>query len=137
MSLFLITHTVEILVYINNPLILNNSQFFLVGEGLDLTGVRGNLLYHVASKSKPQMWSLVPLLVKYICQDKLDNELRLNAAIDFLLKQPPGTKVDTVDTGKLDEAAGVGVVITPEQVEEAVEKAINDVKADIIAQRWR
>ena len=94
-------------------------------------------MYHVASKSKPQMWSLVPLLVKYICQDKLDNELRLNAAIDFLLKQPPGTKVDTVDTGKLDEAAGVGVVITPEQVEEAVEKAINDVKADIIAQRWR
>ena len=83
------------------------------------------------------MWSLVPVLVSYICQDKLDNELRLSAAIDFMLKLPPGTTTDTVDLEKLDQAAGVGVIITPEQVEEAVEKAIGDVKADITAQRWR
>jgi len=107
------------------------------GQDTELSGVRGNLLYHVASKTKPQMWSLVPVLVSYICQDKLDNELRLSAAIDFMLKLPPGTTTDTVDLEKLDQAAGVGVIITPEQVEEAVEKAIGDVKADITAQRWR
>lgn len=107
------------------------------GSEVDLTGSRGNLLYHVASKTKPQIWSLVPVLVSYIVQDKLDSELRLNAAIDFLLKQPPGTKVETVDLAKLDEAAGVGVQVTPEQVEEAVEKAIAAAKADIESQRWR
>ena len=107
------------------------------GSEVDLTGSRGNLLYHVASKTKPQIWSLVPVLVSYIVQDKLDSELRLNAAIDFLLKQPPGTKVETVDLAKLDEAAGVGVTVTPEQVEEAVEKAIAAAKADIESQRWR
>ena len=107
------------------------------GEGAEVGGVRGNLLYHVASKVKPQVWSLVPVLVTYICQDKLDTEQRLNAAIEFLLKQPPGTTVAALDTAKLEEVAGVGVVITPEQVEEAVEKAIAAVKEDILAQRWR
>ena len=29
-------------------------------------------------------------MFRYISEDKLDNELRLNSAIDFLLKQPPG-----------------------------------------------
>lgn len=107
------------------------------GEGLDLTGARGNLLYHVASKSKPQMWSLVPVLVRLICEDKLDNELRLNAAIDFLIKAPPGTTTESLDLAKLKEVAGVGVVITPEQVEDAVEKAVESAKSDILAQRWR
>ena len=45
--------------------------------------------------------------------------------------------MESLDLSKMDAAAGVGVVITPEQVEEAVEKAIADVKSDIFAQRWR
>ena len=122
----------------NKSLTSNLTQLMdWAGEGVDLTGVRGNLLYHVASKCKPQMWSLVPVLVRLVCEDKLDNELRLNAAIDFLLKTPPGTSVDTLDLAKLEEVAGVGVVITPEQVEEAVEKALEAVRSDILAQRWR
>ena len=122
----------------NKSLTSNLTQLMdWAGEGLDLTGVRGNLLYHVASKCKPQMCSLVPVLVRLVCEDKLDNELRLNAAIDFLLKTPPGTSVDTLDLAKLEEVAGVGVVITPEQVEEAVEKALEAVRSDILAQRWR
>jgi glutaminyl-tRNA synthetase len=107
------------------------------GEGVDLTGVRGNLLYHTASKTKPQIWSLAPLLVTYITSDKLDTELRLSAAIEHFLKLPPGTKAGDVDTKKLDEAAGVGVVVTAEEVEQAVEDAIKAVKGEIEQARWR
>jgi len=121
----------------NKGLSSNLLQVLDLAEDKDVSGSRGNLLYHVASKVKPQIWGLVPVLVRYISEDKLDNELRLNSAIDFLLKQPPGTTVESLDLSKMDAAAGVGVVITPEQVEEAVEKAIADVKSDIFAQRWR
>jgi len=116
----------------------NLSQLMdMVGEGVDLTGVRGNLLYHTASKTKPQIWSLAPILAKYIAQDKLDTEQRLTAAIDFLLKLPPGTKVEDVDTKQLDEVAGVGIVVTAEEVEQAVETAFSAVKGEIEAARWR
>jgi len=103
----------------------------------DLSGARGNLLYQLASKAKPQMWPLVPIIVDYVCKDKIDSDLRLAAAVDFLLKLPPGTGKEEVDLARLDEVAGVGVVISPEQVEEAVEKAIEEAKSDIVASRWR
>ena len=48
--------------------------------------MRGNLLYHTASKTKPQVWPLVPILVRYITADKINTEQRLTAAIDFLLQ---------------------------------------------------
>jgi len=116
----------------------NLSQLIdMVEEGVDLTGVRGNLLYHTASKTKPQIWSLASVLAKYIAQDKLDTEQRLTAAIDFLLKLPPGTKVEDVDMSQLDEAAGVGIVITDEEVEQAVEAAFGVAKEEILASRYR
>merc|ERR550539_1784796 len=45
--------------------------------------------------------------------------------------------MESLDLAKLEEVAGVGVVITPEQVEDAVEKAVESAKSDILAQRWR
>ena len=107
------------------------------GEGTDIGGARGNLLYHTASKTKPQIWSLAPLLVTYITTDNLDTEQRLSAAIEFFLKLPPGTKVEDVDTKELDTAAGVGVVVTPEEIEQAVEEAIKGAKEEIEKMRWR
>ena len=121
----------------NKSLTSNLLQLLEMAGERDLCGVRGNLLYQLASKAKPQMWSLVPIIVDYVCQDKVDSELRLAAAVDFLLKQPPGTGKEEVDLARLDEVAGVGVVISPEQVEEAVEKAIAEAKSDIVASRWR
>jgi len=124
---------------LKNKTVSNNLSQLVdwAGEGTELAGVRGNLLYNTASKTKPQIWSLAPLLVKYVCQDKLDTEVRLAAAIDYLLKLPPGTKVEEVDTNKLDEAAGVGVVVTAEELEQVVETEISAVKGDIEQARWR
>jgi len=108
----------------------------LAGEA-ELGGVRGNLLYHTASKTKPQVWPLVPILVRYITADKLNTEQRLTAAIDFLLQLAPGTGVSEVDLAGLDAAAGVGVEVTAEQVEAAVEAELATVKEDVLANRWR
>jgi len=105
--------------------------------GKDISGGHGVLLYHVASKTKQQIFHLVPLLVEYICDDKISNELRLNAAIDYLLKIPPGKEIGDVDIKEFEDAAGVGVVISPEQVETAVEKAFAKVRGEMVEQRYR
>lgn len=89
-------------------------------ESKDLTSY-GTLLYHVASKIKPQVFHFTPLLVKYICSGKIDSELRLNAALDFLAKCPPGKTIESLDISSFEDSCGVGVVVTPAQIEEAVE----------------
>ena len=94
--------------------------------------VHGTLLYHVASKTKPQVFHFTPLLIKYICSGKIDSELRLNAAIDFLAKYPPGKTIAELDIASFEDSCGVGVVVTPAQIEEAVEAElamVNKLKA--------
>ena len=49
----------------------------------------------------------------------------------------PGTGVSEVDLAGLDAAAGVGVEVTAEQVEAAVEAELATVKEDVLANRWR
>jgi len=124
---------------LKNKTVSNNLNQLVdwAGDGTELGGVRGNLLYHTASKTKPQIWSLAPLIVSYIITDKIDTEQRLTAAIEYFLKLPPGSKVDDVDTTKLDTAAGVGVVVSAEEIEEAVENSIKEVKDEIEKSRWR
>ena len=47
----------------------------------ELEGVKGNLLYNIASKIKPQISGRVPILAEYVALGKIDSEIRLNAAI--------------------------------------------------------
>merc|ERR1719495_877760 len=91
----------------------------------------------MASKTKPQLFHFMPLLVKYICEGKLDSEVRLSAALDFLTRMPPNKTVADVDTGLFDEACGVGVVVTPAQIEDAVEEELNKVKDELVKSRYR
>lgn len=46
----------------------------------------GTLLYHVASKTKPQIFKHAPFIVDYIMQGKIDSEVRVNAALDYFIK---------------------------------------------------
>lgn len=43
-----------------------------------VTKENGMLLYHVATKIKPQISAQIPLLARYIVEKKIDSELRLN-----------------------------------------------------------
>jgi len=96
-----------------------------------------SLLYNVASKTKPQVFHYMPLLVRYICSKQLDNELRLTAAIEYLTKLPPNKTIADVDIPAFEDNCGVGVVITPAQIEDAVEVEINKVKDELVSKRYR
>ena len=47
----------------------------------ELEGVKGNLLYNIASKIRPQISGRVPILAEYVALGKIDSEMRLSAAI--------------------------------------------------------
>ncbi len=100
----------------------------------DISSGEGTLLYTVSSKIKPQIRHNLPFLVDHVMTGKLDTELRVTAALEYLLQHANDKDVNVKE---LNEACGVGVVVTPEQIENAVEVAIGKVKQDLIAKRYR
>ena len=121
----------------NKSLTTNLSELMDMAGSAEVGGQVGTLLYHVASRTKPQVWGLVPLLVTYIVEGKVDTEQRLTAALEFLLKMKPGAVVADVVRADLEEAAGVGVEVTAEQVEAAVEEALGSVREEVVQARYR
>lgn len=93
----------------------------------------GVLLYFLASKIKTQITQHIPLLVKYISSKNLDTQQRVEAALNYLL----GCANNKIDIKALEESSGVGVVITPEQIEYTVEDVIQKYKTDILEKRYR
>lgn len=69
-------------------------------KGQTLPAGAGILLYHMASKIKPQVLHHLPLLVQYIVAQKLDTTLRVEFALEFLLKN--GVQSAPVNTDELD-----------------------------------
>ena len=61
----------------------------------DISSSQGMLLYHVSSKIKPQVRHHLPFLSKYVAENKLNTELRVNTALDFLLQNAKDKTVDT------------------------------------------
>lgn len=104
-------------------------------KGQTLPAGAGILLYHMASKIKPQVLHHLPLLVQYIVAQKLDTTLRVESALEFLLKN--GVQSAPVNTDELDKYCGVGIVVSPEEIDREVEAAIARNKAGILEQRYR
>ncbi|XP_077181034.1 glutamine--tRNA ligase [Paroedura picta] len=101
----------------------------ILGPSLDKTV--GTLLYNVASRLKdPKHLSF---LVGYIANKKIVTDLQLNAALEYV-KSHPGASIVAAD---FDRECGIGVTVTPEQIEEAVEMAINKHKAQLLSERYR
>lgn len=95
----------------------------------------GILLYHMASKIKAQIMHQLPLLVKYILNKKLDTTLRVDAALDYLIKNGVQSKV--INASEFEKHCGVGIVITPEEIDRTVEAAITRNKTALVEQRYR
>lgn len=104
-------------------------------KGTPLSDGTGILLYHLASKIKAQIIHHLPLLVKYIVSQKLDTTLRIDAALDFVLKN--GAQGTQINTAELEKHCGVGIVVTPEEIERHVESSIARNKAALLEQRYR
>ncbi|CAH0721689.1 unnamed protein product, partial [Brenthis ino] len=94
----------------------------------------GLLIYHLATKIKPQIANKISFICKYIADGKLDSSLRIDAALEYLLSHVSEEKVDVK---KFENACGVGVVVTPEQVEQAVEKHMAKYKQELLEKRYR
>lgn len=104
-------------------------------KGTPIPEGAGMLLYHLASKIKAQIIHHLPLLVKYIISQKLDTTVRVDAALDYVLKN--GLSANEINTAELEKHCGVGIVVTPEEIERHVEESIKRNKAALLEQRYR
>lgn len=95
----------------------------------------GKLLYHVATKVKDPLnkgSAHFTFLIKYVGEKKLTSELQLNFALDFLKKNT----AMPINDAAFSEAAGVGVVVSPEEIENTIEKLIKTHKDELVKQRY-
>ena len=90
------------------------------------------MLYHLASKIKTQIADKLPFLAQYIAKRKLDTTQRLDTGLNYLLNRVEGN----VDVSDFEKECGVGIVISPEEIEYEVEKVINTHKMEIIEKRY-
>ncbi|XP_046386642.1 probable glutamine--tRNA ligase [Ischnura elegans] len=91
------------------------------------------LLYYLATKIKNQILPHIPLIVEYLASGGLNTNERVDAALDYLLSHSSGK----IDRKKLEDACGVGVVISADQIEEEVSKVISQHKQELIEKRYR
>ncbi|EFO97175.1 hypothetical protein CRE_03478 [Caenorhabditis remanei] len=101
-------------------------------ESGELNKQKGNLLYQLATKLKPQVAPSGPLVVKYIMNDGIKTEPQLSAAIEYLLSHT----VKGIEVPAFEKSCGVGVVVTIDDIENAVTKVINEHREKIVAERY-
>ncbi|CAN6326894.1 unnamed protein product [Urochloa humidicola] len=93
----------------------------------------GNLLYTVATKYPANALVHRPDLIKYILSEKIKNSAQLDAALSFLSTLGP----DSLDPVKFEEACGVGVVVSFEEIQSTVTDVVNENMEAIVEQRYR
>lgn len=94
----------------------------------------GMLIYHLATKIKPQILTNLPLLVQLIVTNKLDTTLRIDVALDYVLANGMAKQIDTQ---ALEKTCGVGIVVTPEEIDRTVSSVLQKNKDSIVIQRYR
>ncbi|KTG04391.1 hypothetical protein cypCar_00023333 [Cyprinus carpio] len=108
---------------------IEQAQGLLGSASVDKTA--GTLLYNMVTRLKDT--NRLSFLTEYIITQKITSELQLSAALDFLKSHPQ----ENLDRLEFETACGVGVVVTPEQIEDAVELIIRKYKDQLLAERYR
>ncbi|XP_069684167.1 probable glutamine--tRNA ligase [Periplaneta americana] len=93
----------------------------------------GMLLYHLAARIKVQISHFIPMLVEYIVTKKLDSQQRIDAALEYLLSH---LKED-LNVKEFETSCGVGVIVSPEEIEHVVEKVIKKYREELLEKRYR
>lgn len=91
----------------------------------------GNLLYQIASKVKDV--SHLNVLSEYIAKKDLKNEIQLTCAISYLKANP---KLP-LDTASFNKECGVGVEVSPEEIESVIEKIIKKNEDELLKKRYQ
>jgi len=106
---------VEIIkLMIINVCYLSGCVLLQAGTFGDVDKSIGNLLYQVSTRIKDRCH--LPILVEYIATKKIGSEVQLSFALDYL-KNFPSLPVDEATFSK---ECGVGVVVSPEEIEDIV-----------------
>lgn len=100
-------------------------------DGCDRTV--GNLLYTVATKFPTNALVHRPTLLNYVITSKVKTPAQLEAAFSFLA----ATASDNFKTLDFEAACGVGIEVSQEDIEHAVDEIIEENKAVIVEQRYR
>ncbi|KAJ9548853.1 hypothetical protein OSB04_021396 [Centaurea solstitialis] len=93
----------------------------------------GNLLYTVATKFPANALVHRPKLLEYIVSSKIKTPAQVEAAFAFLTV----TGSDDLDINKFEEACGVGVEVSLEDMERTVDEIFEEKKSAILEQRYR
>uniref|UniRef100_A0A8C5FN23 Probable glutamine--tRNA ligase n=1 Tax=Gadus morhua TaxID=8049 RepID=A0A8C5FN23_GADMO len=108
---------------------LTSAQVVNGATGVDKA--MGTMLYSMVSRLKDT--KRLTFLADHIARHKICTELQLAAALEFVKNHPQ----DPINQAEFENVCGVGVVITPEQIEEAVEVVINKHKELLLKERYR
>lgn len=101
----------------------------------DLPKGVGMLIYHLCSKIKTQALGHLDLLVTLVAADKLDTTVRVDCALEYVLNH--GVTNANINVADLEKHCGVGIVVTPEEIDKAVEEVLSKNKSDLVEQRYR
>ncbi|WMV28233.1 hypothetical protein MTR67_021618 [Solanum verrucosum] len=93
----------------------------------------GNLLYTVATKFPANALNHRPTLLQYIVSTKIKTPAQLEAAFSFLAS----TASENLKAHDFEEACGVGVEVSKEDIERAVSEVFEEKKTNILEQRYR
>jgi len=90
----------------------------------------GNLLYSLATSGAQSQSPLRKHVAQSIAQEKIKSTAQFQAAINYL-------KTNTsFDQTAFDSQCGVGVVVTPQQIQAAVDKLFETKATEISEQKW-
>ncbi|KAG6715074.1 hypothetical protein I3842_05G231900 [Carya illinoinensis] len=93
----------------------------------------GNLLYTVAKKYPANALVHRPTLLQYIVSSKIKTTAQLEAGLSFFV----ATASDDFKLDALEEACGVGVEVSAEDIEQAVNDVFEENKNLILEKRYR
>lgn len=93
----------------------------------------GNLLYTVATKFPANALVHRPTLLEYLVSSKIKAPAQLEAAFVFLGRYGP----EKFETNEFEEACGVGVEVSAEEIKLSVSKVFEENKDKIVELRYR
>ncbi|KAK9105773.1 hypothetical protein Scep_022617 [Stephania cephalantha] len=93
----------------------------------------GNLLYTVATKFPGNALLHRPALLEYVVSSKIKTPAQLDAALSFLGRVGP----EKFSSNEFEEACGVGIEVSYDEIVAAVSKVLEENKATLIELRYR
>jgi len=121
------------------PLLKNQKLVAKLKDVLAAAGVEsceyevGSLLFEVASRVKnfADAKNAGPIL-KYVVEKKVTSKAQVNALIQQLTKGPADFSAE-----KFEEACGVGITLTTEDIQAGIKKVLDENKAELASERYR